>query len=106
MATNNVKRKFKEKGVVISKYIKPETKEFTGQDGKTVQAQPERHFIKTVTSSEFNKECGYGDALVTDFRITPELYNQCLYMTQVNIECEFSSYGIKPLNVEILAPKQ
>jgi hypothetical protein len=100
MAKENISRVCKEKGVVISKIFKKETNSFIDVTGKNVPAQPDRWFVRVVSSQDFSQENGFDKPAIMEFKITKEECDKFKYLSPVVVTFEFGTYGNKPLTVE------
>jgi hypothetical protein len=100
MAKENITRTCKEKGVVISKIFKGATNQFTDSTGKTVPAQPDRRYVKVVSSDKFTQENGFEKPAIMEFKVEQEEYDRFKYLSPVIVTFEFGTYGNKPISVE------
>ena len=93
---NNVKRMIKENGIVLEKIFKEATNEFKSQDGRVVPAQPDRFFLKVVSGEEFDKEKGFVNSTVLEYRVEKALFDKVVANSPVIAQYELSNFGAKP----------
>lgn len=98
---NNVKRMIKEEGIVLERILKPATNEFKGSDGRVVPAQPERHILKCVSGEEFNKNDGYMQSTVLEYKVEKTIFDKVVFATPVVVKYEVSSFGAKANSVQL-----
>ena len=98
---NNIKRMIKEEGVVFEKIFKPATSEFKAQDGRVIEAQPDRYILKVVSGEEFSKDTGFSQSTVLEYKAVKEVYDKVVAYSPVIVKYEVSNYGAKAVSVEL-----
>lgn len=98
---NNVKRMIKEEGIVLERILKPATNEFKGSDGRVVPAQPERYILKCVSGEEFNKDDGYMQSTVLEYKVEKTIFDKVVFASPVVVKYEVSSFGAKANSVQL-----
>lgn len=88
-----VKKLITEIGVVLKKEYKKETQAFTGQDGRKVEAQPERWVITVASSSSIDKVEGLSDLTVLDYRVDKSVFDNVSYLDNVRVQYQFANNG-------------
>ncbi len=96
-----VKRMITEEGVVLEKIFKEATNEFKGQDGNIVPAQPDRYILKCVSTGEFDKNIGFKQATVLDYKVDKSTYDSSTVYSPVVVRYELSNYGSKADSVAL-----
>ena len=103
---NNVKRIIREEGIVLEKIFKKATNEFKGQDGRVVDAKPDRYVVKVASSQLCDQELGLTECSVLDYEIELSLYNKIKYMNAVNVAYELTPYRTIPMSLTIKENKK
>ena len=98
---NNVKRMIKEKGVVLEKIFKEATGEFKSSDGRVVPAQPDRYILKCVSGEDFDKNVGFKQSTVLDYKADKSVYDKVVAYSPVTVRYEVSNFGAKAMSVEL-----
>lgn len=98
---NNVKRLIKEDGVVLEKIFKAATNAFKGQDGREVEAQPDRYVLKVVSGVNFSKETGFENSTVLEYKVDKTIYDKVIAYTEIIATYELSNYGAKAVSVAL-----
>lgn len=98
----SIRRLIVEDGIVISKIYKEATTSFTNRDGKEVEAQPERFIILCASGNKISTDTGIENALVQEYKVSREEFQNFKYLQKVQCTYEFSTYGPKPVSVSII----
>lgn len=96
------KRLIVEDGIVISKIYKEATEAFENRDGKLIDAQPEKFIILCASGENINADTGIENALVQEYKVSREEFQNFKYLQKVQCKYDFSTYGPKPVSVSIL----
>ena len=91
----------KEEGVVLEKVFKPATSEFKAQDGRVIEAQPDRYILKVVSGEEFSKDTGFSQSTVLEYKTVKEIFDKVIAYSPVIVKYEVSNYGAKVVSVEL-----
>lgn len=97
MATT--KRLIIEKGIVLSKIYKEATSAFENKEGKLVDAQPEKFIVLCASGEKISTDAGIDNALIQEYRVSREEFQNFKYLQPVECRYEFSTYGAKPISV-------
>jgi hypothetical protein len=97
--SDKFKLKTKQDGIVLSKFEKEATNEFTNAEGKLVAAAPKRFIVKIAAGAGWTDEGGYEDVVVAEYKVSEEFYKKVKYLTPIIAELEFSNYGVKPISL-------
>ena len=96
---NAIKRMIKEDGIVLEKIFKEATDEFRSSDGRIVPAQPDRYILKCVSGEDFDKNTGFAQSTVLEYRADKSVYDKVVAYSPVVVRYEVSNYGAKPMGV-------
>ena len=102
---NNVKRMIKEEGVVLEKIFKEATDEFKSSDGRVVPAQPDRYILKCVSGEEFDKNVGFKQSTVLEYKVDKAVFDKVVVYSPIVVRYEVSNYGAKAMSVELKETK-
>lgn len=91
-----------EDGIVISKIYKEATNSFENKEGKLVDAQPEKFIILCASGEKISSDTGIENALVQEYKVSREEFQNFKYLQKVQCKYEFSTYGPKPVSVSII----
>ncbi len=98
---NNIKRMIKEEGVVLEKIFKEATNEFKGSDGRVVPAQPDRYILKCVSGEDYDKNLGFKQSTVLEYKTDRVVYDKVSCYTPVVVRYEVSNYGARAMSIEL-----
>ena len=98
---NNIKRMIKEDGIVLEKIFKSATNEFKAQDGRIIEAQPDRYMLKCVSGEDFSKDTGFLNSTVLDYKVDKQVYDKLSAYSPVVVRYEVSNFGAKAVSVEL-----
>lgn len=96
------KRLIVEEGIVVSKIYKEATEAFENREGKLVDAQPEKFIILCASGEKISPDTGIENALVQEYKVSREEFQNFKYLQRVQCKYDFSTYGPKPVSVSIL----
>ena len=98
---NNVKRMIKEDGVVLEKIFKGafDTKRLS--DGRVIEAQPDRYFLKCVSGEDFSKDTGFLNSTVLEYKVDKQVFDKVIAYSPVIVRYEVSNFGAKPVSAEL-----
>lgn len=98
---DNVKRLIKEDGIVLEKIYKMayDTKKLS--DGRVIEAQPDRYFLKCVSGEDFTKELGFSNSTVLEYKVDKQIYDKVAAYSPVNVRYNLSNFGPTPVSVEL-----
>lgn len=102
---NNIKRMIKEDGIVLEKKFKQATNEFKAQDGRVIEAQPDRYILKCVSGEDYSKENGFLNSTVLEFKVEKQVFDKAVVYSAVVVKYEVSNYGAKAVSVELKESK-
>lgn len=97
----NVRRMIREEGIVLEKIFKEATGEFKSSDGRVVPAQPDRYILKCVSGEVIDKNIGFKNATVLDYKAEKAVFDRVVLYTPVIVKYEVSNFGPKPESVEL-----
>lgn len=98
----NIKKIISENGIVLEKIFKAATNEFVNQAGQTVAAQPDRYLLKVVSGECFDKDNGFSNSTILDYKVDYMTYSKVVPLTtKVNVKYELSNFGVKAVSLEI-----
>jgi hypothetical protein len=98
-------KKIKDSGIVLSVEYKEESAQWTNNQGKIVQGQPERTII-TVACGEINKDTGIEEMALVNFVVTPDIGKNFKFLEEVIAKYEYNGKGSYNKPIEILKNKK
>lgn len=99
---NNIKRMIMEKGMVLEKIFKKATDAFTGSDGRSVAAQPDRYILKCISGEDFSEVDGYSQSTVLEYKVDKATFDKAKFGTNALVKYEVSNYGAKADSLELI----
>lgn len=98
---DNVKRMIKEEGIVLEKVFKEASDTKKLSDGRVIEAQPDRYFLKCVSGQEFSKDTGFANSTVLDYKADKQVFDKVVAFSPIVVKYEISNYGAKAVSVEL-----
>ena len=99
---NNISRMISEKGLVLEKIFKKATDAFTGSDGRSVAAQPDRYILKAVSGENFNEVDGFKQSTILEYKVDKATFENAKFNSKVLVRYEVSNYGAKADSLELI----
>lgn len=100
------KRLICEEGVILSKEHIDATSEFTSSKGEKVAAQPEKYVLKVISSPLFKQNEGFVNPIILDYKVDSLVYASVKYGDKIKVYYEFTSYGCKAKDVELIKQEE
>lgn len=98
---NNVKRMIKEDGIVLEKIYKKASDTIKLSDGRVIEAQPDRYFVKCISGEDFSKDTGFLNSTVLEYKVDKQVYDKLVAYSPVIVKYEVSNFGAKAVSAEL-----
>ncbi len=99
-----VKKPIKEEGIIISKFIKKATSEWTDKDGRFVAAQPEKKMLTIVSSCEIDKNLGFDGPTLQSYEVDAEVFQKAKIYGHCRVKFYMDNAGkLSADSVELIA---